>query len=973
MTRPAIPRATYRLQFNRDFTFNDAAAIVTYLRELGISHIYASPFFKARPGSSHGYDIIDHNQLNPELGAEPDFEKLVSRLHENEMGQIVDIVPNHMFVGGSENVWWYDVLQHGEASAFADFFDINWHPVNSKLQNKLLLPFLGDHYGIVLEQGDLRLECDWADGNFYVSYFDHRFPLDPRTWPQIFRERSLLFKLRAEAGSEPERRFLALLNQCAAIPRRTALPASQKRYRWQAAEQCRRELARLNRDHPAFARELGQTASQFNGVPGEPDSFDRLHRLLERQAYRLAFWKVAADEINYRRFFDINELAGLRMENPDVFTMTHRRIGELLATRQIDGVRIDHVDGLANPGNYFLSLKQLIERTETRFNPAPYIVVEKILASYEHLPTDWPVNGTTGYDFASLVNGLFVNPAGESQLSRVYRRFTRTTSGVNSDETVRWNADFDECLYQSRKFIIRHALTSGLTVLANRLSSIAGADRRTRDFTYQGLRDALGEVVACFPVYRTYITPENIREDDRHFVNWAVDWGERQSPAGPIIFKFIRGILLLDDFADRPVSLRYRITAFNLRFQQYTSMVAAKGMEDTAFYRYQRLISLNDVGFDPRDFGTSTAGFHHENGRRLECWPHAMLTTSTHDSKRSEDVRARINVLSEIPDIWRRHVLRWRWLNRGKRKFVDNGKAPTRSDEYLLYQTMVGMWPLLPPDEYELPALINRINAYMVKAAREAKQRTSWSNPNTEYEQGMEEFIKTLLGTSRNNAFLADFDSLHQRVARFGLLNSLSQILLKLTSPGVPDIYQGNELWVMNLVDPDNRHAVDYNRRRVVLRELRDQMQDSSSRVHLLRELLKTAVDGRAKLYVTLVALDARRRHENLFATGEYYGMTVQGTQSDKLCAFARVHNGQVVIVAAGRWFVLLTGGLSRVPDGEDWVGTWLILPESIEARRFTNLLTNERVEAGPHEEFCGFAVQDLLSDFPVALLASEP
>ncbi|MGD8743825.1 MAG: malto-oligosyltrehalose synthase, partial [Granulosicoccaceae bacterium] len=660
-----IPVATYRLQFNRDFTFADAGKIIPYLHKLGVSHIYASPFLKARSGSSHGYDIVDHNALNPEIGDEASFSAYIETLREYGMGQIIDIVPNHMGVGGDDNSWWLDVLENGEASIYASYFDIDWHPVNPALHNKILLPFLGDHYGTVLEQGELTLTFDSESGAFAIRYYEHLFPIDPRSYPQIlgFRGEELERQTGNNHASLDE--YASLIAECTSLPRRTEVSSARRQLRRHGTSQCKRRLAELCHSRPDIRAFLQENVARINGTPGQPKSFDRLHRLLEAQAYRLAYWQVASDEINYRRFFDINELAGLRMENSEVFEATHRLIRQLIANGQVDGLRIDHPDGLSDPFTYCCNLQRLIGEALSdsgRTSDLPfYLLLEKILASYEHLPADWPIAGSTGYEAASLLNGLFIYPASEHRLGRLYTRFTGH------------RIDFDELLYDCKRLIIRRVLSSELTVLANLLGGIAQSDRNTRDFTYHGLRDALSEVVACFPVYRTYVSFDRISDEDRRYVQWAVAQAKKRSPAADIaIFDFIRDMLLLARLEAYSANVRRRIMRFSLRFQQYTAPVMAKGMEDTAFYIYNRLVSLNDVGFDPRSFAISTNAFHHESRQRLADWPHAMVTTSTHDSKRGEDVRARINVLSELADEWQKHLGRWSRINRNKKRLTND-------------------------------------------------------------------------------------------------------------------------------------------------------------------------------------------------------------------------------------------------------------------------------------------------------------
>jgi len=959
MTVPATPWSTYRLQLNRDFTLADAAGIVPYLHALGICHVYSSPILRARPGSLHGYDIVDHNTLNPELGDAAALDEFVNTLRRHGMGLLLDIVPNHMGVGSDDNAWWLDVLEHGEASVYASHFDIDWHPVNPDLNNRVLLPFLGDHYGKTLERGELTLALDASQGTFSVHYYEHRFPIDPRSYPLILGHRLDTLAL----GNGDHTAVAGLIADCRSLPRRTALSAARRLQRRHDAEKCKQRLAGLCRDHPGIQAHLEAVVGEFNGIPGRRRSFDALHRLLEAQAYRLAYWRMAADEINYRRFFDINDLAGIRMDNHEVLEATHRFICHLTGSGRVNGLRIDHPDGLSDPFSYFHDLRRMTggepgAAGESHRQPV-YLVVEKILASYERLPEDWPVAGTTGYEVAHLINGLFVYPESERKLSMLYRRFAGRTQ------------DFDELLYDRKKLITRHALSSELTVLANLASGIARADRLTRDFTYHGLRDALAEVVACFPVYRTYITRQRSRVADRRYIQWAIALAKKHSSASDIqIFDYLGDLLALNSLVNYSPGLQRQIVQLALRFQQYTAPVMAKGMEDTAFYIHNRLVSLNDVGFDPRAFGVSINAFHHENRRRLEHWPHSMVSTSTHDSKRSEDVRARINVLSEIPREWRLHLARWSRINRRKKHLVDDIPAPSRNDEYLLYQTLLGTWPLEPLDAAGLDSFRERIEDYMLKASREAKIHTSWINPNMEYEDAMRHFVHVLLSAPGHNAFLADFIPFQRRSVRYGLLNGLSQTLLKLTVPGIPDIYQGNELWSFNLVDPDNRRPVDFHHRQAELQALQTTCRPGCDLPALLRDLLERIEDGRAKLYLSWRTLGLRRERPRIFAKGEYLDLETRGPGAAHLCSFARRFEDREVVVAATRFFARLPEGADAPPaDSPFWDDTWVEDPAGSRARQYRNVLTGETVQARKHEDGAWFRATDLIRHFPVALL----
>ena len=966
MTTPCTPTATYRLQLNRDFGFTDARDLVAYLHALGISHCYASPYLKARPGSLHGYDIVDHSALNPEIGDRAAHTDWVAELAARDMGHILDLVPNHMAVGGADNTWWLDVLEHGEASVYAGYFDIDWWPVQAGVRGQLILPVLGGHYGTVLENGELDARYDSKEGSFSIWYGEHRFPLDPVSYPVI------LEPVAAALGGEREQdaRLAALQQLIGAfrsLPERHTRDPHERRTRIEAAAHLKRELADFTRSWRELAGSIDTAVQALRGAPGKADSFDRLHALLEAQAYRLAYWRVATDEINYRRFFDVNELAGLRMEQPAVFADTHRLVLDLIAASALQGLRIDHPDGLRDPLGYLHRLRVAIESAG---GPDDfYLVVEKILRPHEHLPENWPVDGTTGYEFGALVNGLFVDPAGERALTRLYSRY----AGLYRD--------FDALLYERKKLIIRAVLSSELTVLAGQLSRIAQADRHTRDYTLNGLRDALIELVACLPVYRSYVDAHGLSEQDRRYLDWALIHAERHSRSvDPSLFAFLRELLQLSGRVASDPGLRAAALDFAARLQQYTAPVMAKGMEDTCFYIDNRLTSLNEVGGDPGRFGVSLAAFHRANQERQRRWPRAMLTTSTHDSKRSEDMRARLNVLSELPDLWRRRVGRWSRLNARRKRLVDGVRAPSRNDEYLLYQTLLGVWPLGPVGEGEggIEGLCDRVTAYMLKAVREAKVHSAWLNPDLEYEAGVEGFVQALLRPSTVNAFLADFLPFQQQVARIGVYNSLAQTLLKLTVPGVPDIYQGCELFEFRLVDPDNRAPVDYASRRALLDSLLPVLTAGRDVSAEVRALLEVPGDGRAKLYLISRVLRLRRARAALFGAGVYHPLEAEGAGAERVCTFSRcTEDGACTVVIAPYRFGALTAAGTRMPLGpEVWGDTAVVMPEAPTGPSpgWLEVFTRRHFTAKRGADGrARLALGALLDSFPVALLLREP
>ena len=954
-----IPRATYRLQLNRDFTFTQAQAIIPYFSALGISHCYISPCLRARPGSMHGYDIVDHNSFNPEIGTPEDFDRFVTTLREHDMGLILDIVPNHMGVMGGDNVWWLDVLENGEASAYACFFDIDWHPLKEELHGKVLVPVLHDHYGAVLESGELKLVFHPERGEFDISYRDHRFPVNPREYPRILQRATgnLAGKLGEQNPDLLE--FQSLRTAFGHLPRRQEVSSDRVVERNRDKEINKRRLAALCGRSPEITAGILEGVESINGTPSDPASFDELHELIKVQAFRLANWRVASDDINYRRFFDTNDLAGLCMENENVFQATHRLILTLVAEGKVDGLRIDHPDGLYNPAEYFERLQSAVAAArntpQNDGKELPYVVIEKILTGPERLRVEWPVCGTTGYDFANLVNGLFADPASARRMDRIYRNFV-------GDEI-----NFDDLAYRCRKLIIRVALVSELNVLANQLTRIALSKRNTCDFTLNSLRDALTEVVASFPVYRTYVSASGVSEEDACCIRTAVDSAKWRSPAADIsVFDFIGEVLLTRIADGHDVTYRNAVTAFAMKFQQFTSPVMAKGLEDTAFYRYNRLVSLNEVGSDLHRFGITPAEFHLANQERLRDWPHTMLATSTHDSKRSEDVRARINVLSEISSLWRLRVRDWKRYNRSHKSLVNDKPAPSSNDEYLLYQTLVGAWPLEPlSDGNDWKAFCERIESYMLKAIREAKQSTSWINRNAAYEAAVSSFVKALLKPVVENRFLTDFVPFQWRVARIGLWNSLSQTLLKLTCPGVPDIYQGNDVWDFSLVDPDNRRAVDYIHRRQVYESIRKLGGDPDARY--VGKLVETPENDALKLYVTWKALCFRKQRPDVFQDGEYLPLTVQGAKANYVVAFLRKLESESVLVAVPRLVANLLNDSDVPPIGAKvWEDTEILLPSSPSFERCRNAFTGEQV--GFKKSGVRIAVAELFMRFPVAL-----
>jgi (1->4)-alpha-D-glucan 1-alpha-D-glucosylmutase len=956
------PTATYRLQLQRGFGFREATRLVPYLARLGVSHVYCSPYLRARAGSTHGYDITDHASLNPEIGDEADFSAFVDALHRHGMGQILDFVPNHMGVAQADNAWWLDVLEYGRASAWADFFDIDWRPAQAALRGKVLAPFLGDHYGRELEAGKLRLAFDPEAGSLSVWYHDHRFPVSPREMPRVLGSR---LEALAEALGSDHPTLAAVERVLADLARgpRAGEAAGRRAAARERTESAKRALAGLARE-AAVRRWIDSAVALWNGEPGRPETWRRLHRLLETQHYRLAFWRVASDEINYRRFFNVNELAGLRMERPEVFERTHWRVLQWIAEGRLEGLRIDHVDGLLDPKGY-------CDRLRAHLAGRPlYLVVEKILAHHESVRGDWPVDGTTGYEFLNLVGGLFVDPAGEAALERTWRRFAPGA------------ASFEDEVYACKKHVMNFLLEGELQVLAHALDRLSEAHWSTRDFTGTSLREALKEVVACFPVYRTYLRDEGAAPEDRRDVDWAVAHARRRSSdPEPTLFDWIHGMLTTDVLTEAPNAWpRREVLDFVMRFQQLTGPVMAKALEDTAFYRTLRLSSLNEVGGDPRRFGVSPAAFQRANAERLRHWSRAMLTTATHDTKRGEDTRLRIHVLSELADEWERRARRWALWNRRWKRVREGVPEPAPDDEYLLYQTLLGSWPEadgIPPgpETRWLPGWCARLEAYALKAVREAKRRTSWRHPNAEYEASHLAFLRALLDVERPNPFLVDLATFAARVAEVAAWHGLSQVALKLASPGVPDTYQGCELWDLSLADPDNRRPVDFAHRVEAFEALEARLARGGEAARAtLEELLTGWRDGRIKLLLTARLLGLRRRRPALFLEGDYIPLAAEGTQADRIVAFARSTPIAGLAVVAPRLVAPLVepGAGLRTPAGA-WADTVVRWPEGSEARVWRDLMTGAEHRPGKDGEEPILPVSALLADFPVAVLVAEP
>ncbi|MGZ3294218.1 MAG: malto-oligosyltrehalose synthase [Xanthobacteraceae bacterium] len=875
---PAIPIATYRLQLTANFGFDAAASVVPYLKALGITHVYASPFLKARKGSTHGYDIVDHTKLNPELGGEEGFERLSQALKAHDLGLILDFVPNHVGVHFADNPWWLDVLEWGPASPHAASFDIDWDILPYRARAGVLLPIIGSSYGEALEEGEIELLYDPDEGSFSAWYFEHRLPIAPERYGEILRN------IVREAGAEDSgagKRILELTSRYKGLrhPNAKETPAFKA------------ELRGITGSDEIIARGL----EAFLAGPDRPSQTLTLHHLLERQHYRLGHWRLASSDINYRRFFDINTLAGLRVEDAGTFEAIHRLVRKLIAEGKLQGLRLDHIDGLRDPAQYFQRLRRLVRDAQGHGKPF-YVVIEKILGEHEKLLAFSGVHGTTGYEWLNAITQVLVDGKGLDPLDEVWRQISNQPPRL---------APF---LKEAKRRVLETLLTSEFTVLWRLLARIAGGHYSTRDFSADSLRQVLELYILHFPVYRTYLTPAGPNAHDRALIAETIENARAEwFAADEGIFDFLRDTLTMDLIKPgRASHSASRVRRFALKLQQFTGPMMAKSLEDTTFYRYHRLLALSEVGGDPAAKAIPVEAFHDAMKLRAKQWPHGMTATATHDTKRGEDARARLIALAEIPGEWASAVARWKVMNAPHLAVDGETRAPSATSEYMLYQALIGAWPLGGRDA----SFVERMQAYALKASREGKQETSWLNPNETYEAGLRTFIERILDPSLSAEFLNSMATLAQRLALLGALNSLSQVTLKATMPGVPDFYQGTEFWDLSLVDPDNRRPVDFTERARVLASM-----ETPDWHHLAQDWL----NGHVKLAWTRHLSKLRSELPDVFANGDYEPLQVSGPHRDHVIAFARRRDGDAVIVAVAKSFAAFSQGGRAWPRAENY------------------------------------------------------
>lgn len=991
-----LPGATYRLQFNQYFTLKQAASLVDYFHALGITDCYSSPLFMASPGSIHGYDITDYAKINPEIGSEEDLRAFAMLLRQKQMGLILDVVPNHMYIGDLSNPWWLDILENGPSSEYAPYFDIQWKPPKAVLANKVLLPFLAQQYGRALEDQEIKIVH--RGDVFFAECYQKKLPIAQRTWSLILSP--VLKKVKPELGEnstdvmELESIISALTHLPPLFEKSTEKLKEAKREK----QVIKRRLKSLLKFSKEIQLALDRSLTELNGMKSNPLSFDSLDELLSQQAYRLCFWKVATEEINYRRFFDVNELAAIRVEEPEVFSAVHELVFWLLQQGWVTGIRVDHVDGLYDPEQYLKDLQEgcrqacllqnhnngtnsthneekqskpennsgEFEEKESRMllpkdpNRPFYIVVEKILSQNEELQPQWCVYGTTGYDFLNLLNGIFIDRESKKAFQDIYAQFADVPQRLN------------DMVYTCKKLIMYVSMSSEIHALSLLLDRISEQHRWSQDLTLGSLRYALREVIACFSVYRSYFRDAQdgaSQESQKHILAAIREAKRRNRPTNETIFDFIRSVLLFEDPEGLSAAQKKERRIFAMRFQQLTGTIMAKGVEDTFFFRSYALASLNEVGAQWGAFGVPLERFHAENQKRLEKWPDTLLASSTHDTKRGEDCRARINVLSEIPQEWKEAVTFWHEMNYSKKKIEEEAQIPSQNEEYLIYQELLGTWPFDGIDSKTSPEYLKRMQRHIKKALREAKVHTTWMNPNEEYEAAVDEFIQKILSLELQNNFVRNFDQFASRVLHAGIFNSLSQTLIKMTVPGIPDFYQGSELWNLSLVDPDNRGVVDYSDRIRYLDQL--QKRAVKDKPSLINELKKTIADGKLKLYLISQVLNFRKAHQQLFARGSYVPLQAAGEQQEHLIGYARQLGKKRIIILTSRFFTKLGIDKEGGIDPQHWSDSMMIMPSDWVQTHYRDLFTSLEVIPQLNNEKTVIYASQVFTSLPFCFLES--
>ncbi|CDN11075.1 MAG: malto-oligosyltrehalose synthase [Richelia sp.] len=927
-----IPIATYRIQFNPNFGFDEARAITAYLADMEISHIYASPILTARQGSTHGYDTVNPTEISPELGGIEEFLALRQKLEDYQMGWIQDIVPNHMAFD-SQNHMLVDVLENGPDSQYRNFFDIDWNHPYGGIQGRVLAPFLGKFYGDCLESGELQLQ--YEENGLTINYYSWKFPIRIESYYLVLTYN--LGALRESLGRDNPHfvKLMGVLYMLKYIP-----SGEEGRERYDQISFIKRMLWEVWNDSPDVQQHITENIRIFNGEPGNPESFNLLENLLAEQFFRLSFWKVGNEELNYRRFFTVNDLICLRIEDEKVFENTHKLIFQLVEENKFNGLRIDHIDGLYDPTQYLNRLRE--------YAPETYVIVEKILENKEELPIVWSIQGTSGYNFLAQINYLFCQQENEQKFDDIYHGFIGRI--VNCQDIIDKN----------KRLIISKHLAGDIDNLANMLKQICDRYRYASDFTIYGLKAALIEIMALFPVYRTYINSTEASKSDREYIQQVINQAKCNIPNFLNEVVFIEKFLLLDFDEFLTEENREQWLHFLMRLQQFTGPLMAKGVEDTTEYVYNRLISLNEVGSDPSHFGSSQEDFHNFNHTRFTQWPHAMNATSTHDTKRGEDVRARINVLSEMPEEWEENLKQWREINASQKNTTAGMDIPTANDEYFFYQTLIGAFPWYE-DEYS--TFVDRIKEYIIKAIREAKVHTAWLKPDTDYENSFTEFAEQVLKPD-NNEFLASFQAFQRKIAFYGVFNSLSQTLLKITAPGLPDFYQGTELWDLSLVDPDNRRPVNFNLRQQYLEEIK--IQSDADLSSLIADLLEHPENGKIKQFLIYQLLKVRKQYSEIFQRGVYQKLNVAGSLKSHIVAFSRELGEQKIIAIAPRFITSLIKE-GEYPLGEQvWQETRIVSPNG-STPVWHNLLTGQQVQGDDT-----LWIRDILQSFPIALLVNQ-